>query len=221
MEINYYDESTIRQLADNPPMDPETLEMAYRVRKRQYLREDAHSQLLTYCWQRKEDREADDTDLEALMQTYGFTGGLTELEDDLVEKFCRCKDCNIDDNDMWQEIIQDYLNLLAEKKKEEARQIAKDGHPQYAIVVEDEKLAPACALAAQLAPIFFVSEADVDNYLQKNGVAPGTRQGFKVLCSNGVCWRCKAPLFPSLLAEEGYKYQCLVCDEDFYAFEQK
>ena len=35
----------------------------------------------------------------------------------------------------------------------------------------------------------------------------------------GVCKFCGSPLYPSKVY--GYKYECLECDEDFYAFEQE
>lgn len=36
--------------------------------------------------------------------------------------------------------------------------------------------------------------------------------------SCGTCCRCGNPLFKSLLP--GYTFQCFICDEDFYNFEQ-
>lgn len=54
--------------------------------------------------------------------------------------------------------------------------------------------------------------------LRQDGVSEEDMQFFTFLHSCGVCCRCGAPLFPSLI--EGYACQCFVCDEDFYSFEQ-
>lgn len=56
-------------------------------------------------------------------------------------------------------------------------------------------------------------------FLKGNGFNDEDIPVFTFMESCGVCRRCGAPLFKSLLPE--YAYQCFGCDEDFYAFEQE
>ncbi len=57
-------------------------------------------------------------------------------------------------------------------------------------------------------------------FLRKHGITDEEMEHMMFLESCGVCKRCGSPLFPSLLMEQGYKYPCFICDEDFYSFEQ-
>lgn len=54
--------------------------------------------------------------------------------------------------------------------------------------------------------------------LRQDGVSEGDMEFYTFLHSCGICRRCGAPLFPSLI--EGYACQCFSCDEDFCSFEQ-
>lgn len=60
---------------------------------------------------------------------------------------------------------------------------------------------------------------EAEKYMREHGIDAEEMRHMKFLASCGTCFRCGAPLFPSLLP--GYKYQCFECDEDFYSFEQK
>ena len=65
---------------------------------------------------------------------------------------------------------------------------------------------------------YFDSIEQAQELLRQNGVPYEETEFYTFLHSCGVCFRCGAPLFPSLL--EGYTCQCFDCDEDFYSFEQ-
>lgn len=65
---------------------------------------------------------------------------------------------------------------------------------------------------------YFDSIEQAQDVLRQDGVTEEDMPFFTFLHSCGVCRRCGAPLFPSLI--EGYAYQCFDCDEDFYSFEQ-
>lgn len=65
---------------------------------------------------------------------------------------------------------------------------------------------------------YFDSIEQAQDVLRQDGVPEETMQFFTLLHSCGVCRRCGAPLFQSLI--EGYNYQCFECDEDYYSFEQ-
>ena len=65
----------------------------------------------------------------------------------------------------------------------------------------------------------FEDEDAAKAFLKGNGVREEDMMFFTFMESCGICQRCGAPLFNSLLP--GYTYQCFNCDEDFYAFEQE
>ena len=66
--------------------------------------------------------------------------------------------------------------------------------------------------------IIFASIDAGREWLQRNGYSDEEATNAAYLRSIGVCKKCGAPLFPSLLPD--YAYQCFQCDEDFYAIEQ-
>ena len=66
--------------------------------------------------------------------------------------------------------------------------------------------------------IIFASIDAGREWLQRNGYSDEEANNAPYLRSVGVCKKCGAPLFPSLLPD--YAYQCFQCDEDFYAIEQ-
>lgn len=66
--------------------------------------------------------------------------------------------------------------------------------------------------------IIFASIDAGREWLSRNGYSDEEANNAAYLRSIGVCKRCGAPLFPSLLPD--YKYQCFSCDEDFYSIEQ-
>lgn len=66
--------------------------------------------------------------------------------------------------------------------------------------------------------IIFASIDAGREWLTRNGFGDEEANNAPYLRSVGVCKKCGAPLFPSLLPD--YKYQCFQCDEDFYAIEQ-
>ena len=66
--------------------------------------------------------------------------------------------------------------------------------------------------------IIFASIDAGREWLQRNGYSDEEATNAAYLRSIGVCKKCGAPLFPSLLPD--YTYQCFQCDEDFYAIEQ-
>ena len=57
-------------------------------------------------------------------------------------------------------------------------------------------------------------------FLRTHGITDEKMEHMMFLENCGICKRCGSPLFPSLLTKQGYKYQCFICDEDFYSFEQ-
>lgn len=65
---------------------------------------------------------------------------------------------------------------------------------------------------------YFESTDTAKAFLKENGYTEEDLASFTLMESCGICRRCGAPLFKSLLPE--YDYQCFACDEDFYAFEQ-
>lgn len=65
---------------------------------------------------------------------------------------------------------------------------------------------------------YFEGIGKAQEFLKKQGYSTEEMSFFTFMESCGVCRRCGAPLFRSLLPE--YAYQCFSCDEDFYAFEQ-
>ena len=65
---------------------------------------------------------------------------------------------------------------------------------------------------------YFCGIEQAKDALLQDGAAEKDMPFFTFLHSCGVCRRCGAPLFPSLM--EGYACQCFDCDEDFYSFEQ-
>lgn len=64
----------------------------------------------------------------------------------------------------------------------------------------------------------FDSPGQARSFLLASGVGIEALQHITIMESCGTCRRCGSPLFSSLL--DGYAYQCLTCDEDFYKFEQ-
>lgn len=67
--------------------------------------------------------------------------------------------------------------------------------------------------------MYFDSEADAKDFLIRNGIPDDELEYFVFRQSVGTCKRCGSPLFESRIG--GYAYECLICDEDFYAFEQE
>ena len=65
---------------------------------------------------------------------------------------------------------------------------------------------------------YFDGIEQAKDVLRQDGISEEDICFFTFLHSCGVCRRCGAPLFPSLM--EGYTCQCFDCDEDFYSFEQ-
>ena len=64
----------------------------------------------------------------------------------------------------------------------------------------------------------FNSIEDAETALRIDGYTEEEIASFEFIKSNGICERCKSPLFPSDI--KGYQYQCFSCDEDFFSFEQ-
>jgi len=91
----------------------EQVEAVFRYRERQYRLLDAESHLLDNI-----DEEMTD---EMFKDTYGIT--LTEACDkesvncilnDLVERFADKQDCNLAENDVWRDVVAEYLSELKE-----------------------------------------------------------------------------------------------------------
>ncbi|MDE7243671.1 MAG: hypothetical protein K2O18_06820 [Oscillospiraceae bacterium] len=64
----------------------------------------------------------------------------------------------------------------------------------------------------------FNSPEEARSFLVAHGVDLEDLRHITIMESCGTCRRCGSPLFKSLI--DGYDYQCFICDEDFYKYEQ-
>ena len=87
-------------------IDAQTIEKMYRKREHQYLVEDAKSQYLYYLFGDKVDEAEGDFSLD-LYNIENQKG--KNIWDIFVEEFEKKKDCNIADNDTWQNAIREVL----------------------------------------------------------------------------------------------------------------
>lgn len=90
---------------------------AYRYQQREYLKEDALEQLYWFVFGR---REVGSTSYECrkaeFEHEYGFSYEEAEsLVDDFVDEFMNEQDCNVADNDTWNDVI---ITVLDEHKDE-------------------------------------------------------------------------------------------------------
>ena len=98
-------------------LTPEELEQAYRERLRQYTEEDAEVHFLARF--DGEPESAEDVSAEEkknFADEYGFTvldavnpDSENYILGDLADRYEHDHDCNIDENSMWRDLIDDYL----------------------------------------------------------------------------------------------------------------
>lgn len=98
-------------------LTPEELEQAYRERLRQYTEEDAEGHFLARF--DGEPESAEDVSAEEkknFADEYGFTvldavnpHSKNYILGDLADRYEHNHDCNIDENSMWRDLIDDYL----------------------------------------------------------------------------------------------------------------
>lgn len=95
----------------------EELEQAYRERLRQYTEEDAEVHFLArFDGEPESAEDVSDKEAENFADEYGFTvldavnpDSKDYIIGDLADRYEHDHDCNIDENSMWRDLIDDYL----------------------------------------------------------------------------------------------------------------